>query len=227
MLNALIDFIFPKTSIISDVRLSENNSNQYLRDEEISSISKVTSNDLIDLKEKINSEYTFSVFAFREGDDFAKIIYQLKYGGMKNLGLYLGELLGAELEIYLTKNDINDFDLIIPVPLYKTKLRERGFNQSDYICKGINKKLNLKFLPDLVRRVRYTSTQTKLNREQRIINMKDAFEINKKYENCIHDKRIILVDDVVTTGSTVNEVIKVLKENGCSDLLASVLAMAR
>lgn len=224
---SLTDFIFPKTSIISEKRLDENNSNQYIGDDEIYLIPKVTESDLSDLKNKLIADFTISLFAFREGDDFSKIIYQLKYGGMKRLGVYLGCLFGKELKKYLKERKISNFDFIIPVPLFKTKLRERGYNQSDFICKGINEILNTKFYPDMARRIRHTSTQTKLNRKERMENMKDAFEINKKHKHEIRSKRIILVDDVVTTGSTMNEVIKVLKENQCGDVLACCLAMAR
>lgn len=225
--NIFVDFIFPKTSIISDKRLNEDNSNQYIGDDEINLIPKVTESDLEDLKNKLDSDFTFSLFAFREGDDFSSIIYQLKYGGMKRLGVYLGRLLGIELEKYLEEKKISDFDFIIPIPLFKTKLRERGYNQSDFICKGINEIIKINFVPDIVKRVRHTFTQTKLNREERIKNMKDAFEINKKFLNEIIGKKIILVDDVVTTGSTMNEVIKVLKENHCAEVLGCCLAMAR
>lgn len=227
MFNALIDFIFPKTSIISDERLDENNSNSYIKDEEILSLSKVTADDLVELRKKVTADLAFSIFAFREGDDFSKIIYQLKYGGMKRLGKFLGEIAGRELILQFEKENLRGFDLLIPVPLYKTKYRERGYNQSDLICIGINKYLELRFIPDLVKRVKYTSTQTKLNREQRIDNMKDAFDINKKYRDYICGKRIIVADDVVTTGSTMNEVIKVLKDNGCGEVLGCSVAMAR
>ncbi|MDQ3019210.1 MAG: ComF family protein [Bacteroidota bacterium] len=227
MVSSVLDFIFPKTSVITDKRLDENNSNQYVSDDEINSIPRVTLSDLVDLKNKIISDYTFSLFTFREGDDFSKIIYELKYGGMKRLGIYLGNMLGHEVELYLKEKKLLDFDYIIPVPLFKTKFRERGYNQSDFICKGMNEILKLNFVTDIVKRVRHTSTQTKLNREERIKNMKDAFEINKKYKNLIYGKRIILVDDVVTTGSTMNEVIKVLKENECLEISACTLAMAR
>jgi ComF family protein len=227
LVRSLLDFIFPKTSIISDKRLDENNSNQYVGDSEINLLPKVTGADLDDLKNKLNADFVFSLFAFREGYEFSGIIYRLKYGGMKRLGIYLGELFGKELNKYINSKNISPFDSIIPVPLFKTKLRERGYNQSDYICIGINKIMGSIFIPQLVKRIRHTSTQTKLNREERILNMKNAFEINKKYKNEIIGKRIILVDDVVTTGSTMNEVIRILKENQCEEVLACCLAMAR
>lgn len=226
-LTSFVDFIFPKTSIISGKKLDENNTNQYISDDEIELIDRINKDDFIDLKRKLVSDHSFALFAFREEDDFSKIIYQLKYGGVKRLGIYLGGILGNELKKYIAQNDLADSDIIIPVPLFKTKVRERGYNQSDFICLGISETLGIKCIPDIVKRNRHTSTQTKLNREERIVNIKDAFEINDKYKSEIDMKRIILVDDVVTTGSTMNEVIKVLKENGCNEVTACCLAMAR
>lgn len=227
MLTEIIDFIFPRVSLISEKRIKNDNSNQYLNDEEISLIPKVTYEDLSELNEKLDADISFSYFSFREGDEFSKIIYQLKYGGMKNLGIFLGELIGHELQIIIETNNIKDFDYIFPVPLFKTKLRERGFNQSEYICKGIVQYLNSEMVFDLAERVRHTSTQTKLNRDERITNVKDAFVFNEKHKESISGKRIIIVDDVVTTGSTLNEVVKVLKENNSGEVMACTVAMAR
>ncbi len=223
----VLDFIYPGICIISGERLNENNSNQYACDDEISSIPRVTTSDLADLRNKINSDHSFALFAFREGDDFSKIIYSLKYGGMNRLGIYLGELLGEELRIYLDKRNLTCPSYIIPVPLFRTKQRERGYNQSDSICTGINKILEKEFVAHLVKRIRHTNTQTMLSREERIVNLKDAFEINSEFKNEIQGKDLLLVDDVVTTGSTMNEVIKVLRENKCGEITACCLAMAR
>ncbi len=227
MLNELIDFIFPKTSLLSGERIEEGNSNSYIKDEEIHSIDRVSIQDLKEFRQKVNSDFAFSCFAFREGDEFSKLIYQIKYGGMKRLGKFLGDITGKEFKEQIVKVKPEEFDLIIPVPLYRTKYRERGYNQSDLICDGINEHLKIKFIPDLVIRVRHTSTQTKLNREERIDNMKDAFELNKKYKDELYGKKIIVVDDVVTTGSTMNEVIKVLRDNQCGEIMAFTIAMAR
>jgi competence protein ComFC len=227
MLNEILDFIFPKISLISDLRIQTGNTNQYLNDEDVLSIPKVTYADLEELNEKLIADISFSYFSFREEDEFSKIIYQLKYGGMKKLGVFLGELIGHELQIVLETNNIKQFDYILPVPLFKTKLRERGFNQSEYICKGIVQYINSELITDLVLRVRHTSTQTKLNRDERIFNVKNAFVINEKYKKDINGKRILIVDDVITTGSTLNEVIKVLKDNNCGEVMACTLAMAR
>lgn len=227
ILSCLADFIYPRVSIISGNRLGDNNSNQYISDEEILLLDKVTEEDFSDLKFKTISEYSFGLFAFRDGDEFSKVIYNLKYGGMKKLGNFLGAILGFELKKYCDENGYTDFDFIVPVPLFKTKVRERGYNQSDFICRGINEVLGIRLLTDLIVRNRYTSTQTKLSREQRIENMKDAFEFNDRYANEIFHRKIILVDDVITTGSTVNEITKVLKKNNCGEIMVCCLAMAR
>ncbi|MEO8665466.1 MAG: phosphoribosyltransferase family protein [Ignavibacteria bacterium] len=225
LLNAFADFVFPRTSIISGENIDDANSNQYISDDEINSIPRVTPEDLDELKIKVLSDHCFSVFAFRDGDDFSKIIYQLKYGGMKRLGTFLGRLIGNELRNNF--EPIPEFKLLIPVPLFKTKVRERGYNQSDHICKGMNEILNIEFKSDLILRTRHTITQTKLTREERLLNMKNAFELNEKFRDKIEGKKIIIVDDVVTTGATLNEMINVLKENNCGEILACTLAMAR
>jgi len=227
MVNNIIDFIFPKTCIISDKTLDENNSNNYLSDDEISSLRIVTSFDRTDLSNKLISRYTFSQFAFYEGDDFSKIIYQLKYGGMKKLGIFMGELLGKELKKYFVEKDLTDYDYIIPVPLFKTKFRERGYNQSDYICIGLSKVLHAEFKNDIVKRIRHTKSQTKLNREERIENVRGAFVFNANYSDKITEKKVIVVDDVITTGSTINEVIQVVRQHSKSEVMGCTLAMAR
>lgn len=226
MMNYVMDFIFPRTSIISGQRLKEKNSNDYIDDFEFESLRRTSSDDLDDLKSKVDAEYSFSLLSFYEDDEFSKIIYKLKYGGMKKLGIFLGRKLGESLKEHF-ESDLSNFDFLIPVPLFKTKLRERGYNQSEYLCSGINEILNLEFVPDFVRRIKHTSSQTRLSRKKRIENIRGAFEINEQFKKSIHNKRLILVDDVVTTGSTINEVIRVLKDSGSSDILACTLAMAR
>ncbi len=227
LVNNVLDFIFPRVSIVSDKSLDEKNSNQYIGDDELNLLDIVGKNDLLDLKSKIISEDSFSLFAFREGDEFSKIIYQLKYGGMKRLGIFLGNLVGQKLEKYLRNNTVMKYEVLIPVPLFLTKFRERGYNQTDFICKGMNEKLGIQFLPHIIKRTRHTSSQTKLSREERIENIKDAFIVEIKFTEVICGRDLILVDDVITTGSTMNEAIKVLKKNGSGNILACSLAMAR
>lgn len=223
----ITDFIFPKTSIITGDLIEDSNSNQYINDNEFALLEKVTEKDLCELKAKLKSDYSFSVFSFREGDSFSNIIYNLKYGGMKNLGIFLGILLGNEIGNFIQANLYVSFDCIIPVALHKTKFRERGYNQTEMICRGINGVLKLKSETEIIIRKRNTLTQTKLNKKQRMENIKDAFHILPEQKSNIAGKNIILIDDVITTGSTMNEIIRVLREGNCGRILACSLAMAR
>ena len=222
----ITDFIFPKISIVTGNRLNENNSNDYVEDDVLNSLKKVTSKEFNRLNSKVNSDSAFSLYDFDESSPIQQIIHYLKYRGMKRVGIFLGELIGKELEKDSNEN-LEEFDYIIPVPLYKTKLRERGYNQSEYLCKGLNNVLNIEILNDLVNRTRHTRSQTKLTLAERVENVKNAFEINKKFIGTIVDKKIILVDDIITTGSTLNEVIKVLREEKVSKIFVITAAMMK
>jgi competence protein ComFC len=227
-LSPFVDFVFPKICLVSDKRIPENNSNKYVHDDVLSSVERITDDDLIEFKVKVNSDFQFSHFSFVKDDDFAQIVYYLKYRSMKKLGIFLGKIIGYELSFFLEDKKINPFDYLIPVPLHRTKLRERGYNQSDFISKGISETINIEMLNNLIIRTRHTKTQTKLDQKERQLNVKDAFELNKKFgEDFIKGKRFILVDDIVTTGATLNEMIKVLREKGCGEILCCTLAMAK
>ena len=148
---------------------------------------KVTLDDLKSLRNKVASDYAYTLYDFDEDSPIQQIIHHFKYRGMKKLGIYLGELIGKEL-IDDTNDIAKTFDTIIPVPLFKTKERERGYNQAEYLCKGINIQLQIEFIKDLVKRTRHTKSQTKLSQSERIANVKDAFEINKNYNGKLSGK---------------------------------------
>lgn len=227
LISNFIDFLYPKTSLISGERIDDENSNEFINDSELNSLSHVTPADLKDLSIKTDSDFSYSYFTFYENDDFSKLIYMLKYSGMKKLGEFLGEISGAGLKTFIEDELNTGFDYIIPVPLFSTKLRERGYNQSEYISRGVSRVTGIRLIPDLVARVRHTTTQTKLSREERIKNVRNAFEINPVDSEKIKGKKIIIADDVVTTGSTMNELVKVLKVADASDILCFSIAMAR
>lgn len=165
----------------------------------------------------------FSYFHFKEESIIQVLIHELKYQNKKSIGVFLGELVGKHI-----KND-PDFilaDALVPVPLHKIRLRERGYNQSEMISKGISRITGIKVIGDLLIRVRNTETQTKLNFEQRIENVKEAFKLREKYKDFVVGKRFIIVDDVITTGSTINECAKTLIDSGASKVLVLSVAVA-
>ncbi len=146
-----------------------------------------------------------SVFMFNKV--VQNLIHEFKYNEMTMIAKFLGKLSQEYIE---KSKPFDHIDYVVPVPLHKVKKRSRGFNQSEYITRQIARNMNWKHLPRLIKRKRFTETQTKLNKEQRRKNVSFAFKINPKYD--IKGKNILLVDDVFTTGATVNSITAVLKE---------------
>lgn len=112
--------------------------------------------------------------------------------------------------------------IIIPVPLHKKRLLARGFNQSALIAEMLANQTGLEYQPDIITRIRFTQTQTNLSRDERIQNLKDAFVADQSFN--WSGKNAILVDDVATTLSTLNECAGVLKKAGCKEVWAMVIA---
>ncbi len=125
------------------------------------------------------------------------MMWQLKYQGQQDLGVMLGKLYGEDL----VKSDfMNDIDIILSVPLHKRKLADREFNQADLLAQGLSEETNVPWSGDLLSRTVYTETQTKKTRAERWENVAGTFKVNKP--EFLADKHILLVDDVVTTGTT-------------------------
>ncbi|MBX7042328.1 MAG: hypothetical protein K1X85_05450 [Ignavibacteria bacterium] len=152
----------------------------------------------------------------------SRIIHAVKYSGFRDAGTFLGKLIGIEI----IKRKIDLPDVLIPVPLHPGRLRERGYNQSMQICKGISKVTGSKIDGKLVARSRYTETQTKLGREERAENVLNAFSIQPGRAKEITGMSIMIADDVITTGATINEIAKLLREKDCGKITAVSAAMA-
>jgi ComF family protein len=125
------------------------------------------------------------------------LLHQLKYRGNKDLGLYLGRLMGHGLA---SANRFRYVDALLPLPLFPAKERKRGYNQATVLCEGIAEVLAKPVLKDVVVRTSHTESQTKKNRIERWLNMEGRFEVLKPEK--IEGKHVLLVDDVVTTGAT-------------------------
>ncbi len=146
---------------------------------------------------RIPLEMATSYFFFRKGSVYQELIHQLKYKGHKELGSFLGEKFGNELS---RDGCFNQVDFIIPVPLHPRKLRKRGYNQSEWIAMGLSKALGIPVVTDAVVRKQYTETQTKKDHFARWENVSNVFALN--HSDQLKGKTILLVDDVVTTGAT-------------------------
>jgi len=160
-----------------------------------------------------------SVFMFNKV--VQNMVHEFKYNEMTRIAKFFGTLSQEYVEKF---QPFDHIDYIVPVPLHKVKKRSRGFNQAEYITREIAKNMNWKHLPSLIKRKRFTETQTKLNKEQRRKNVSLAFKINTKYE--IKGKNILLVDDVFTTGSTANSIAAALKEKQVNKVYVFTIARA-
>ncbi len=162
------------------------------------------------------------VWACSSYDDFFRpLIHSFKYQGIIPAGRFLSRNLADLMADRLQEKKI---DMIIPVPLHPLRECKRGFNQSVYIAEELQNELHIPIDLDVLIRVRRTKDQTGLNREQRKKNMRGAFRINPKAD--LEKKRIILVDDVTTSGATASEAARILKEAGAREIQLAVLAIA-
>lgn len=125
------------------------------------------------------------------------LMHQLKYKGNKDVGIYLGKLMGWALA---ESNRFSFVDALVPLPLHRSKEHRRGYNQATVLCEGISASLNKPVLKNIVIRPEQTETQTKKGRVQRWQNMEGKFELTNP--EAVRGKHILLVDDVVTTGAT-------------------------
>lgn len=140
--------------------------------------------------------YSTAFFYFFKGSKYRILIHKLKYGGQKEIGIELGRMAGAEI----SGSFFDETNLIIPVPLHPAKKRIRGYNQSEMIASGLSETFGKELRTDVLIRQKFTETQTKKNLEERRKNVGSAFKVIKP--EVVSGKHILLIDDVVTTGST-------------------------
>jgi len=162
-----------------------------------------------------------SLYIFEKDKTLQDVIHSIKFNKKFLTGVLLGRLLAESLEDKIKSWEI---DFILPVPLHHLKNAERGYNQSEYIAKGISKKLGIRMQNNVIRRVRYTQSQTTMSLKEREQNIARAFKV--KHKKAISGKNLLLVDDVITTGATVKECGKVLKDNGAKTIYACSTAIA-
>jgi ComF family protein len=154
---------------------------------------------------------------YRFGDLFQHIIHYLKYDHKRSIGIRLA----GKIWEHTPRAFFDNMDLIVPVPIHHTRRRERGYNQAEIIAKELSNLSGIPINSRLLSRTRQTGTQTALTRGERSRNIGKAFRL----KGDVKGRKILLVDDVFTTGATVNECARVLMEAGAAEV--RVLAAAR
>lgn len=164
----------------------------------------------------------YAAYVFEKEGALQKLLHALKYDGTTAAGVELGRKVGE----VLLRSGVQ-VDCIVPVPLHRRKERERGYNQAEYIARGIAEITGFPVRTDLLRRTRYTQTQTQLDRAQRKANMEEAFAIVKENGGNVAGKTILVVDDVITTGATIISCAATLLSANARCIMAASIALAR
>ena len=156
---------------------------------------------------------------FSKGGRTQNLIHQLKYKDQPEIGLLLGRSIGSRL---MQSDSYAGIDVLLPVPLHPRRERKRGYNQSDYIARGISEVMNIPVNKKILFRNTATVTQTKKDRYQRFENLQHAFIV--KQPTAIFNKHVLLVDDVITTGATLEACAQAIQL--CQPLKISLAAAA-
>lgn len=161
-------------------------------------------------------------FYFTKESLMQRLMHQFKYKGNKELGLQLGSIMGEQL----ADSGRFDVDALVPLPLFPGKEKRRGFNQAAVLCEGIARKMQLPVLDNVVSRPQHTDTQTKKGRIERWKNIEGKFIITNP--SAVHNKHVLLIDDVITTGATLEACgSEIVKEENVKLSIATLCVAAR
>lgn len=210
-IEALGELFYPRLCVVCGNRLAEGEevictscnihlprTNQYLyRNNEVEKI----------FWGKVHLERAASFFYYSKGSSYNRMIHLLKYRGKKELGENLGKMCAQELQ---QKDFWEGIDLLIPVPLHKDREKKRGYNQSEYLARGISELTGIPCCTSLVKRVVNTDTQIHQTVFERMENISGAFEWESHVAESLAGKHLLLIDDVLTTGSTLLSCISAL-----------------
>jgi len=212
---AVIHFFLPHFCLICGTIHIE--ANEIICDKCWNKLPSAPSNEKIldELQNKLSGQCYFSNVSslWQFCPEAQTIIHYLKYKTFGNLAKRIGKTMAEKL----AENQLHiQNTILIQIPLHKTRIRERGYNQSSLLCKTIASETGVKFENNVLKRIRYTASQTKLSAKQRQKNVAKAFSVS--HQEKIINKKVILVDDVITTGATMNGCARVLVKNGAKEV---------
>lgn len=219
MIEDFISLLFPRYCLVSGLPLAKGE--QFIATDVAIQLPKYDlKSDTIAQKfyGKVPIQHAIAYYKFTKGGKVQKILHALKYRNCPDLGIMIGGWFGHAL-----KEAGYSFDILIPVPLHKTRLRQRGYNQSDKIAEGMAATLETIWADDIIVRTKKTITQTGKDRIERFENVTNIFTLVKPEK--IQGKQVLLIDDVVTTGSTLESCIMAIEKN-CDSVSIAALASA-
>jgi len=220
MFNDFFNLIFPKLCCACN--------NSLLKNENIICTSCIVSlpktNFHLDKENPVNKvfwgrvqiEMATSFYLFSKKSKVQNLLHHLKYKGVKEVGAVVGKLFGYDLA---ASEYFKKIDFIVPVPLHKKKLKKRGYNQSEWIANGIAESMKISINTNSLYRKVDSQTQTKKGRYKRWENVGEIFGIAN---NELNNKSVLLVDDVVTTGATIEACAQVLIKQNCKVYVATI-----
>lgn len=165
--------------------------------------------------------YAFAYLNFVKKGKAQKIVHALKYKGREEAGLWMGKWYG---QILASQPLEQPFDLVVPVPLHAQKLKKRGYNQAAAFAEGLSSEMGIPAFPNLLKRNIATETQTRKKVFDRWLNVENIFEVAAGYTKQVEGKHILLVDDVLTTGATMESCAHALLKHCQKVSLAAIAA---
>lgn len=179
-----------------------------------SQIDKITISKINNYENKTDKFFNKHGYIFKYEGQIRKLLIDYKFNDKPYLYKTFASIILSNKKIV---DFINNYEIIIPVPIHRKRIINRGYNQSELIAKEISNKLeNIKFINNLLIKTKNNIAQSTLSKEERITNVKNIYKIRDN--NLINGKNIILIDDIYTTGNTVNECCRILKENGAQEI---------
>ncbi|WP_420580475.1 ComF family protein [Reichenbachiella sp.] len=225
-LKDLLSLIYPNVCYNCDIALVEGEDKICLRcfrDFPLTNYHETDPNPLIQIaagNEKVKGAFCYMKFN-KEGVA-QKLLHELKYKGNDTIGLLLGEWFAKYIEREISSLEL---DGIIAVPLHKAKRRKRGYNQSEVIAKGIQNVTGLKIFRDALIRTKNVSTQTKKGKVERWQNVDPLYQVVDN--DSIIGKKVLLIDDVITTGATISMAAEALVGSGVDEIYFGCIASGK
>lgn len=231
LFNDILDFIFPPECLVCECRLAGHErffceECRELADDIEYSICPSCRGEIEQVKVGCRScrggNPITALWACGSFDQFYRpIVHGIKYHSLIPLTRIMSDIIVSRID----KAEARRFlDVAVPIPLHWTRQRDRGFNQSEILANELGKSLDIPVLTKALTRIKKTLDQTGLSAEARLENMKGAFQVKNADE--IAKRRVLLVDDVTTTGATLNEAARVLRDSGCRNVYGAVIAVA-